>query len=341
MTDERIEQWGLSDLSDAEIESAASEYQRAFYVDPRESAPSIAGHRILRGTLAKVGREAWLEQPNERYRFADIQPRALLWTRPLLRSEDDCRRIVAIDKRASYLHACDARLGLYGARKLTAKECKGISSANWLELKRGAGAWKLRITGASEATFLPLTLMGRPSSWYYSSIVRGLCQLGYEFAVDEAFEFSESREVMSGFRDKLLPIVKGEQSILRTMVKRTYVQGIGLLGSRKYGESGTAALYRPDWRGEIVDQAAARMLHNTVKVERLTGRIPCAIYDDALYYPVSDVGSFLTAVMADKNLCSMFAFKGEYQITAESASLLCQTPAIFARDIKQWEVVNA
>lgn len=96
-------------------------------------------------------------------------------------------------------------------------------------------------------------------------------------------------------RDALPDAQTAGDPILRKMIKRTYTEGVGMMG-RAGGR-----VYRRDWQAAIQDEAAVRLLRKVDKVTAGTGIVPLQVKTDCVWYPSPDGDplTFLTALGTD------------------------------------------
>lgn len=335
------DKWNLAKYSDEEIDQACEHFKNLFGMTPR-NAPSTTGAEFLRILSLQRGAAAKLVNPGNLGTFAQHGPRAVIWIRPIEPQEMNYDGLYAYDKRGSYLNATDCYLG-YGPHFKRSFETKYTGQDFLNDRKNGAGVWKIQFDELPHSPFhrtVHSMLAGR--NWFYSPMVTALAQLDFSFRILEGREFDQAGKLMNGWKIRLNESIEvAPRPAFKAMVKAVYTQTIGLFGSDLIKDKeNERSWYRPDWRGQIVDTATARMLFNIQKVSYLYPALPAAVYDDCLYYLGND-GRPLYDVFTrmDNRLASMFRFKGWYDISSDEArGLFREKPAIFAREIKKFAI---
>lgn len=335
------DKWNLAQYSDQEIDQACGHFKDLFGLTAR-NAPSTTGAEFLRILSLQRGAAARLVNPGNLGTFAQHGPRAVIWIRPIELHEMNYDGLYAYDKRGSYLNATDCYLG-YGPHFKRSFEAKYTGQDFLNDRKNSAGVWKIQFDELPQSPFhrtVYSMLAGR--NWFYTPMVTALAQLDFSFRILEGREFDQAGKLMNAWKIRIneaLEIENKTRPAIRSMIKAMYTQTIGLFGSDLIKDKeNDRSWYRPDWRGQIVDTATARMLFNVQKVNSLYPILPAAVYDDCLYYLAND-GRPIHEVFTrhDQRLASMFRYKGAYDITSDAArNLFREKPAIFARDIKKY-----
>lgn len=349
MQSERYEEWGLSGFTEDERNQAIREYAALFGLNPT-NAPSTTGLAMIRLRASKIGKLSVIRNPGNLEKvFGKHQPPGILWMRKPGEGEDSIDRLYSWDKRASYLHACDIQLGVGACTKYElARGWRGGEFNARGHYRNMAGVWKVSFdewNESEESSGLIKTVyrMVGNRQWFYTPMVVALTELGVRIRVSEGYAFPESSKLLTHWRGQFLQSLEGASPALRRMIKSTYTQAIGLLGSsQQKDKTSETSLYRPDWRGQIVDCASARMLHNMAKLNKLYPGLPLSLYDDCFYYLLEDHRPLSEMFRFDEGLRRMFRLKAVYEVSSVEARALlhCKKPAVFARDIKRYEVYS-
>lgn len=343
LSQDRWNAWGLAEgFTELEIEQACHLFEGHFKVEAKWN-PSGTGVRLIRSMHARKGTLDKIEPPSSLYPFTqDGRGSMPIYWIDRAGAATPYDYIQAYDKRASYLLASDANLGVGEWKEMQGEDWNLFAtSEDW---KKGrykiAGIWRL-VFQDSDMPWVRQFANGR--EWFYTPMVEALAALGASFVVTEGYYFPRSLRLLKSWRELVEEGLSLSEDAhlpaLRKMIKAMYTQTFGLLGSDKFvGDS----LYRPDWRGQIVDQAAARMLFNmkTIK-DRLLAPV-VAVYDDCLYLPWADTETIpyvFDPRLGDKApLAKHYRFKGSYALNDKSRSLFALAPSRFAMHIKEWEV---
>lgn len=302
-----LAEWGLDSHSDDDCLSAINAYQGLFGVDVIYN-PSGTGLRALRADYARNGRSERLAPPKKTLEpFKTHGPQALTWIRPLADDEKGRRWLAAFDKSASYLRASDVYCGVGDYDWCRTVDCASLD-VRWASQQ--PGVWRL---GGPPVQFHGLEIQ-LENRWFYTPMLKWLAATTDLFYVLEGYYFSERAQIFRRWREKMLPIADGDKCALRSMCKATYTRSFGLLCSEFLAKQNDQ-LYRPDWRGQVIEEAAARMLWNIEKVYQALKLSPVAIYDDCLFYAIDDM-RLAGLMVGASGFLPQFKVKGVYDLSA-------------------------
>ncbi len=343
---ERWNQWGLEGFSESEVNSACLHFESYFGVEARWN-PAGTGCRLIRSIHARKGTLHKIEPPQSVAPFSADGRGALpiYWIDRDPASHAPYTHVQAYDKRASYLLAADTMLGVGSWEELQGESWEHYrTSQDWREGRyKIAGIWRL-VFNDSDFPWVRQFVGARV--WFYTPMVEALAALGAEFVVTEGYFYPQSSPVLKKWRELVSKTLDASEyynlPALRKMIKAMYTQTFGLLGSDKFVND---SLYRPDWRGQIIDQSAARLLFNLATLREKLKSPVLAIYDDCLYIgsnlPLQHYTIFdpkFDGLMGGAQLAKHFRLKGAYELNDESRKYFSLAPAKFAMHIKQWEV---
>lgn len=326
-----LENWGLKGLPIEALRAVFDRFEKTFDVWVTGS-PSTTGLRMIERMRA--------HKPESLARAADLSPfekndaQDFIWTRPLTEAEKGMPYLHAYDKRTSYLYSSDINLGVGEYVHETAPAFD----------KNRPGIWKVKVNGDAPAS-LPHPAINK-RGWYYTPMVNLFHSLGLQVEILEAYTFPKYQRVLHDWSKVNVAAIKalrdGDETdkAVAKMAKRTFTQAIGLLGGLSRKDK-TEWSYRPDWRGMIISDASARIYYGMVKVQKVSGQTPAAIYCDCLYYPCNG-GNARTATpfMTDEQLSKGYHYEATYDISTLAAQVLFESERKlnFAEKIQAFEI---
>lgn len=244
-----------------------------------EGTPGQTAEMLLRGALAKRGAFEPLRAPET---LPLVNEPTLSWIRSLDLDEQTRPWVLAIDRRAAYLHSmalCDVGLG----------EPRHAETLDWRAYVWRPGYYHARIGAWHEVNMPDPIRLGRAGDWHWltAPTLRLGEQLGLVLEVDEAWvwprrsrvlvplarRIQQARFAFSAHAPHLVPI--GDP-----LLKRMYTEVIGRL--RADFHRGTP-LYRPDWYAHIVADARCRIWRAAYTMLREDAIAPAACNLDCWY----------------------------------------------------------
>lgn len=220
-----------------------------------EGSPGMTAEMLLRGILA---RRREFEPPSVPDELPRVLEPVLSWIRPLAADELEKPWVIAVDRRAAYLHAmtlCDVGLG----------EPQHVDRPAWRELVWTPGYYHARLHPWPELILPDPLRSGREGDvfWLTAPALRLAEQLGMVADVDEAWTWPKRSRALASLGRR---IFKARERVAREapelvpiadpLLKRSYTELVGRF--RMEAHKGTP-LYRPDWHAHIVADARVRI----------------------------------------------------------------------------------
>lgn len=267
------------DASAAQVARRLGEYSRltgaGWHLSPHATGLDLMAH-LRRGRAEEFARTT---VPDVARRIGDPD---LNWCRPPSAEESGMTYVHAYDRGGSYL------AGVAGL-ELPVGEFEAFPEGRAFDASL-PGYWKIRMPEAGDWRHPhPLfKLRKREVDWVTTPALAYARELEYEPEILEAVVWPQHARILDPWYARMRDArtaadVPGDAdlAVVRSMIKETYTQSIGMLTSHHVEDK---AIYAPQRRHMIVAKARTNLLRAVVRIGNETGQWPLAVQTDTVVY---------------------------------------------------------
>jgi hypothetical protein len=214
------------------------------------------------------------------------------WSRPLTEAEAGAKWLHRYDTRGQQLAVWGVRLGLGAAEQ--------VHVPVWTrDSRRTAGYWLTHLPPGWEPDprlpdlLIPWRRAGADAAWLPTPYLELLDDLGAPLAIEEAWIWPTSSAWLEAsgktFRQARAAFVARDDEPARVaggVIRAMYTSRIGAFSPHAPGK--ITELVRPDVTDQIVAKGFCNDYRRAMKIGKVSGRWPVAIYADAIYYAADD-----------------------------------------------------